>query len=72
MDTIQQIIIAPSTDDVDRLYESYKSIPGNESKSRYEFWLFITAPSPERLYFLASKTKSVPEFADNLVIDKYE
>lgn len=72
MDTIQQVITAPSTDNAERLYEAYKSMPGNGSKSQYEFWLFMTVPSPERIYFLECKTKSVPEFADNLVMDKYE
>ncbi|WP_286155810.1 hypothetical protein [Parabacteroides goldsteinii] len=72
MDSIQQITTAPETTDVSRLYESFKTIPGNESKSLYEFWLFMTAPSPERDFFLESKACPVPEFADNLVMDRYE
>lgn len=72
MDSVQQITTAPETTDVNRLYEAYKTLPGNESKSLYEFWLFMTAPSPERKYFLESKARSVPAFADNLVMDRYE
>ena len=72
MDTIRQITTAPETKDVSTLYQAFKTLPGNGSKSMQDFWLFITIPSPERDYFLNEKARSVPEFADNIVMDKYE
>ena len=72
MDGIRQITTAPSTDKVDQLYNAWKTIAGNSSKSLDEFWLFMTIPSVERSHFLEAKAKPVPEFADNLVMDKYE
>ncbi|MBD9177958.1 MAG: hypothetical protein EGP82_02080 [Odoribacter splanchnicus] len=72
MEKNRQIITAPETDDVARLFEAYKAIPGNDAKTQADFWLFITTPSPERLHFLESKAKCVPEYTDNLVHDIYE
>lgn len=72
METTIQITTAPSTDDVAKLFEVFKTIPGNELKNMDAFWLFMTIPSSERDYFLESKANSIPEYADNLVIDKYD
>lgn len=71
METVKQITTAPSTDNVSQLFSAFITIAGNEDKGMDFFWLFMTTPSSERDHFLELKTTSIPEYADNLVMDKY-
>lgn len=50
-------VVVKSIEATDMLFAAYRALPGNASKSRNDFYSFLTTPSAERDAFVDANTE---------------
>lgn len=70
MNAKDTIMTAPEMLNISEAFSKFRLLPGNEAKTRDDFYSLLTAPSVGRDVFL-SECKSMPAISENIVRQQF-
>lgn len=71
MNTEDTIVTAPEMLNISESFSKFRLLPGNEAKTREDFYSLLTAPSIGRDTFL-SVCKPMPVISENIVRQQFD